>query len=88
MQPVSWLEHRSNDAQLFLADVCLICSEEILNDEDSTIFHGTLFPCLTSVAYIDHRTFRDGERWLDACLFYQSKDIRDLDNFDYLDVCD
>lgn len=75
-------------SRLFLARVCLICSEEIMHDGDSTSFHSNLFSCLTYVVYANHRTFRDAERQLDACLFYLSNNIRNLDNFDYLGICD
>lgn len=75
-------------ARLFLADVCLIWYEEVLNDGGYTTFHGNLFPFLTSVVYINHRTFRLAESWLDACLFHQLKYIRELENFDDLGICD
>lgn len=52
--------------RLFPVNVCLISSEEILNDADSTTFHDRLFPCLTSEARVNHRTFRDAESSLDA----------------------
>lgn len=57
--------------ELFLADVSLNYFEGILNDGESTTFHTNLSPCLTSVVYINQKAFKDAERQLDVCLFYQ-----------------
>lgn len=74
--------------RLFLEVLCLICFKKILKYSDSATFHSNLFLCLTSEMYVNHRTFSDAERQLDAHLYRQLKDVTYLNAFDDLGLCD